>query len=240
METLINSNCYLSMKSINKAIILVALFTAGSLIACGKTKPKSNSMTSTTTNNNITKPDSATATFGAGCFWCVEAVFQQLEGVDTVISGYCGGNEPNPTYREVCYGNTGHAEVCRIVYNPQKISFNDLLQALFMSHDPTTLNQQGADKGTQYRSVVFYHNDEQKAEVEKVIAQLGEAKVFDSPIVTEVSPLQPFYVAEDYHQNYYNQNGNEGYCRVVIKPKLEKFKKVFAHKLKPKTTNSQE
>jgi peptide-methionine (S)-S-oxide reductase len=185
-------------------------------------------------NNNINKPDSATATFGAGCFWCVEAVFQQLEGVDTVISGYCGGNVPNPTYREICYGNTGHAEVCRIVYNPQKITYNDLLQALFMSHDPTTLNQQGADKGTQYRSVIFYHNDEQKIEAEKVIEQLTAAKVFDSPIVTEVSPLQTFYVAEDYHQNYYNQNGEEGYCRVVIKPKLEKFKTVFYKKLKQK------
>lgn len=224
------------MKSKIKPIILVALFVTAAISACGQSKPKSNSENKITMNNNITKPDSATATFGAGCFWCVEALFQQLEGVDTVISGYCGGNVPNPTYREVCYGNTGHAEVCRIIYNPQKITYNDLLQALFMSHDPTTLNQQGADKGTQYRSVIFYHNDAQKAEAEKVIAELTAAKVFDSPIVTEVSPLQTFYVAEDYHQNYYNLNGEEGYCRVVIKPKLEKFKKVFAHKLKQKPT----
>jgi len=224
------------MKSKIKPVILVALFVTAAISACGQSKPKSNPENKITMNNDITKPDSATATFGAGCFWCVEAVFQQLEGVDTVISGYCGGNVPNPTYREVCYGNTGHAEVCRIIYNPQKITYNDLLQALFMSHDPTTLNQQGADKGTQYRSVIFYHNDAQKAEAEKVIAELTAAKVFDSPIVTEVSPLQTFYVAEDYHQNYYNLNGEEGYCRVVIKPKLEKFKKVFAHKLKQKTT----
>jgi peptide-methionine (S)-S-oxide reductase len=224
------------MKSKIKPVILVALFVTAGISACGQSKPKSNPENKTTMNNDITKPDSATATFGAGCFWCVEAVFQQLEGVDTVISGYCGGNVPNPTYREVCYGNTGHAEVCRIVYNPQKITYNDLLQALFLSHDPTTLNQQGADKGTQYRSVIFYHNDVQKAQAEKVIADLTAAKVFDSPIVTEVSPLQTFYVAEDYHQNYYNLNGEEGYCRVVIKPKLEKFRKVFAHKLKQKTT----
>ncbi len=225
------------MKSKIKPVILVALFVTAAISACGQSKPKSNPETKITMNNYLTKPDSATATFGAGCFWCVEAVFQQLEGVDTVISGYCGGNVPNPTYREVCYGNTGHAEVCRIIYNPQKISYNDLLQALFLSHDPTTLNQQGADKGTQYRSVIFYHNDAQKAEAEKVIAELTAAKVFNSPIVTEVSPLQTFYVAEDYHQNYYNLNGEEGYCRVVIKPKLEKFKKVFAHKLKQKTSH---
>lgn len=225
------------MKSINKALILVTLFTTVTFIACGKSKSKSNIITNDTMNNNMTKSDSATATFGAGCFWCVEAVFQQLEGVDTVISGYCGGNVPNPTYREICYGNTGHAEVCRIVYNPKKITYNDLLQALFLSHDPTTLNQQGADRGTQYRSVIFYHNDDQKTEAEKVISQLSNAKVFDSPIVTELSPLQTFYVAEDYHQNYYNQNGEEGYCRIVIQPKLEKFKKVFSKKLKQKITD---
>lgn len=176
----------------------------------------------------------AAATFGAGCFWCVEAVFQQLDGVDTVISGYCGGNVPNPTYREVCYGKTGHAEVCRIVYDTAKISYRDLLQALFMSHDPTQLNRQGNDIGTQYRSVIFYHNDAQKAEAEKVIAELTAAKVFSSPIVTTLEPLQTFYKAEDYHQNYYNLNGEEPYCSFVIKPKVEKFKKVFQHQLKQK------
>lgn len=176
----------------------------------------------------------AAATFGAGCFWCVEAVFQQLDGVDTVISGYCGGNVPNPTYREVCYGKTGHAEVCRIVYDTAKISYRDLLQALFMSHDPTQLNRQGNDIGTQYRSVIFYHNDAQKAEAEKVIAELTAAKVFSAPIVTTLEPLQTFYKAEDYHQNYYNLNGEEPYCSFVIKPKVEKFKKVFQHQLKQK------
>lgn len=198
--------------------------------ACGQ-RPASNPV-STVKNTMNLKRD--TATLGAGCFWCVEAIFQQLEGVDTVISGYCGGNVPNPSYREVCYGKTGHAEVCRIIFNPEVISYRDLLQAFFMSHDPTTLNQQAADIGTQYRSVIFYHNDAQKKEADRVISELSSARVFEQPIVTEVTPLQPFYVAEDYHQNYYNLNGEEGYCRVVIKPKLEKFRKVFKDKLKSK------
>lgn len=227
------------MNSNFKPVILVGLFAMFTLVACGQTANKNIQLKTTSTmNNEITKPDSATATFGAGCFWCVEAVFQQLEGVDTVISGYCGGSVPNPTYREVSYGKTGHAEVCRIVYNPKKISYNDLLQALFSSHNPTTLNQQGADVGTQYRSAIFYHNDAQKAEAEKVIAELTQANVFEAPIVTEVTPLQTFYVAENYHQNYYNQNGGEGYCRIVIKPKVEKIRKVFANKLKQKTTET--
>ncbi|MES2689223.1 MAG: peptide-methionine (S)-S-oxide reductase MsrA [Bacteroidota bacterium] len=186
-------------------------------------------------DTGINNADTATATFGAGCFWCVEAVFQQLEGVDTVISGYMGGDVPNPTYREVCGGRTGHAEVCRIVYNPKKLTYNDLLQALFMAHDPTTLNRQGNDVGTQYRSAVFYHNDTQKAEAEKVIKQLTDAKVYDAPIVTQVVPAQTFFKAEDYHQNYYNQNSGESYCQFVVKPKVEKFRKVFKDKLKNKS-----
>lgn len=209
------------------------------LAACGqnnkKTALKSEPVMESTTQNYTGKPDSAAATFGAGCFWCVEAVFQQLEGVDTVVSGYMGGDVPNPTYREVCGGRTGHAEVCRIVYNPQKISYNDLLQALFTAHDPTTLNRQGNDVGTQYRSVIFYHNDEQKAEAEKVIKQLTEIQAYDSPIVTTVEPLQTFYQAEDYHQNYFNLNGEESYCRFVVKPKVEKIRKVFKKKLKNKS-----
>jgi peptide-methionine (S)-S-oxide reductase len=221
-----------------KLIHTLAFYTGGLLTmlgACSQTKPIKNQqqkVTMTEETNNLNKRD--TATLGAGCFWCVEAVFQQLEGVDTVISGYCGGNVPNPTYREVCYGKTGHAEVCRIIYDPAKLSYNDLLQAFFMSHDPTTLNQQGNDVGTQYRSVIFYHNDSQKAEAERTIAALTQAKTFDRTIVTEVAPLQTFYVAEDYHQNYFNQNGEEGYCRIVIKPKVEKFRKVFVEKLKTK------
>lgn len=218
------------MKTISLKLIGVMLLGVW-FSACAQNQPTKQNINKT---NMTLQNDTASATFGAGCFWCVEAVFQQLQGVDTVISGYCGGNVPNPTYREVCYGKTGHAEVCRIVYNPKIISYRELLQAFFTSHDPTTLNQQGADIGTQYRSVIFYHNDAQKAEADKVISELTAAKVFDNPIVTEVSPLQTFYVAEDYHQNYYNLNGEEGYCRIVIKPKLEKFRKVFKDKLKQK------
>lgn len=181
------------------------------------------------TNNN-----KAEATFGAGCFWCVEAVFQQLDGVDTVISGYSGGASSSPTYKEVCSGNSGHVEVCRIVFNPNKITFNELLQAFFLSHDPTTLNRQGNDVGTQYRSVIFFNSEEQKAEATRVINELNVAKAYSLPIITAIEPLTNFYVAEDYHQNYYNLNGNEGYCRYVIKPKLDKLTHVFKGKLKQK------
>ena len=211
--------------------ILCTIVVTG--IGCAATGSKNNNTVTMNIQDSLPQGKAA-ATFGAGCFWCVEAVFQQLDGVDTVISGYCGGNLSNPTYREVCYGKTGHAEVCRIVNDTAKISYRDLLQALFMSHDPTQLNRQGNDIGTQYRSVIFYHNDAQKAEAEKVIAELTAAKVFSSPIVTTLEPLQTFYIAEDYHQNYYKLNGNEPYCSFVIKPKVEKFKKVFQHQLKQK------
>jgi peptide-methionine (S)-S-oxide reductase len=173
-----------------------------------------------------------TATFGAGCFWCVEAVFQQLDGVQSVASGYSGGHVDNPTYKQVCNGNTGHAEVIQITYNPQEISFAELLEAFWSSHDPTTLNRQGADVGTQYRSVIYYHNNEQKELAEKFKKDLNTSNAFSKPVVTEISPFTKFYKAEDYHQNYYNQNGDQPYCRMVIAPKLEKFKKVFKDKLK--------
>ena len=172
------------------------------------------------------------ATFGAGCFWCVEAVFQQLEGVARVESGYTGGRTENPTYKEICTGQTGHAEVCQIHYDPDKISFEELLEVFWKSHDPTTLNRQGADVGTQYRSAVFYHDDEQKELAEKYKKKLNDAKVFESPIVTEITQLEKYYAAEDYHQEYYMNNPNQGYCRVVIKPKLDKIREVFADKLK--------
>lgn len=172
------------------------------------------------------------ATFGAGCFWCVEAVFQELKGVDTVISGYMGGKIPNPTYKEVCSGLTGHAEVARIHYDPTIISFKELLEVFWLTHDPTTLNRQGADVGTQYRSVIFYHNAEQQALANQYKAELDAAAAFDKPIVTEISQAEIFYVAEDYHQNYYRENGDQAYCRFVIQPKMDKFRKVFADKLK--------
>ncbi len=173
-----------------------------------------------------------TATFAAGCFWCVEAVFQELKGVYSVTSGYTGGKIKNPTYREVCSGLTGHAEACQIVYDPSVISYDDLLEAFWKSHDPTTLNRQGSDQGTQYRSAIFYHNEEQKNKAESYKAKLNAEKAFDNPIVTAISPAEAFYTAEDYHQNYFNQNGNAPYCSFVIAPKLEKFRKVFKEKVK--------
>ena len=173
-----------------------------------------------------------TATFASGCFWCVEAVFQELKGVLSVTSGYTGGKIKNQTYREVTSGLTGHAEACMIIFDPSVISYDELLEAFWASHDPTTLNRQGADKGTQYRSAVFYHNDEQKQLAEAYKAKLNSENVFDKPIVTEINPAAPFYIAEDYHQNYFNLNGDAPYCTYVIVPKLEKFRKIFKDKLK--------
>lgn len=182
--------------------------------------------------NNMTNVQTDTATLGAGCFWCVEAVFQQLEGVLKVTSGYSGGHVPNPTYEQVCAKNTGHVEVAQIVYDPSIITFDELLEVFWKTHDPTTPNQQGNDVGPQYRSAVFYHNDEQKEKAEGYKAELDKSGAWSKPIVTTVEPLTNFYVAESYHQNYYNQNSNQMYCRYVIQPKLEKFTKVFKDKLK--------
>lgn len=182
------------------------------------------------TNEALNKLD--TAYLAAGCYWCVEVQFQQLKGVEKVVSGFTDGHVPNPTYKEVCTGTTGHAEVCQIVYNPDVISFDALLAAFFVAHDPTQLNRQGNDIGTQYRSGIYYTNDAQKQKANYYIAKLNEEEAYPSAIVTEVKPFSVFYKAEDYHQNYYNQNSGEGYCQMVIKPKLEKFKKVFAEQLK--------
>ena len=173
-----------------------------------------------------------TATFGAGCFWCVEAQFQLLDGVVSVESGFSGGHVKNPAYREVCNGTTGHAEVCNIVYDNTKISYDELLAAFWQTHDPTQLNRQGNDVGTQYRSVIFYHNEKQKELAEKYKKELNASGAWDKPVVTEISPAAPFYKAEDYHQNYYNGNGDQPYCQYVIQPKVEKFRKVFKDKLK--------
>lgn len=173
-----------------------------------------------------------TATFAAGCFWCVEAQFQQLDGVDTVVSGFTGGHTKNPSYKEVCTGTTGHAEACNIIYDPSKISYDELLAAFFTAHDPTQLNRQGEDIGTQYRSAIFYHNAAQQQKAEYYIARLNEEKAYPNPIVTEVKPYTVFYKAEDYHNNYYNLHGDQPYCQLVIKPKLDKFEKVFKDKLK--------
>jgi len=173
-----------------------------------------------------------TATLAGGCFWCIEAIFQQVDGVVNVKSGYMGGKIANPTYREVCSGLTGHAEVVQIIYDPQKVSFAKLLEVFFTVHNPTSLNRQGADVGTQYRSAIFYHSDKQKSVAETVIAKLNSIGTWSDPIVTEVTAAQPFYVAEDYHQNYFNDNKRQPYCQVVILPKMEKFQKVFKEIIK--------
>jgi len=173
-----------------------------------------------------------TATFGAGCYWCTEAQFQQLKGVEKVVSGFSGGHVNNPSYREVCTGTTGHAEVCNIYYDPAVISYDELLAAFWTCHDPTQLNRQGNDEGTQYRSVIFYHNAEQEHKAREYKMKLNEEKAWDKPVVTEISPFVAFYKAEDYHQNYYNENGQEPYCHYVIGPKVDKFKSVFKGKLK--------
>jgi peptide-methionine (S)-S-oxide reductase len=174
------------------------------------------------------------AVFGAGCFWCVEAVFQRLNGVVKVESGYSGGSVANPTYKEVCTGTTGHAEVAKITYDPRVVSYETLLSVFWQVHDPTTLNRQGNDIGTQYRSAVFYLNQEQKSLAEKYKKELDESGAFRSPIVTEITPFHVFYPAEDYHSNYYNLNSGQPYCQFVIAPKIEKFEKVFKDKLKRK------
>jgi len=173
-----------------------------------------------------------TATFGGGCFWCIEGVFRELRGVTEVVSGYAGGEAPDPTYEQVCNGTTGHAEVCRIEYDPDRITFTELLEVFFTVHDPTTLNRQGADVGTQYRSIIFFHNDRQKAVVEKTIRQLDDAGAWPNPIVTLVEPAGKFYAAEDYHQDYYRRNGQQPYCVAVIRPKMEKLRQVFPEKLR--------
>ena len=184
--------------------------------------------------NSATNPTPATetATLAGGCFWCLEPVFDQLRGVQSVESGYTGGKTVNPNYKQVCTGTTGHAEVVRITFDPTVVSFREVLEVFFTIHDPTTLNQQGADAGTQYRSAIFYHSAEQKATAEAVIRELTTAKVWRDAIVTEVVPAQIFYVADDYHQGYFEQNGHQPYCQMVVAPKVAKFRQKFADRLK--------
>lgn len=176
--------------------------------------------------------DREVATLAGGCFWCLEAAFAELRGVERIESGYAGGRVPNPSYEAVCTGTTGHAEVVQITFDPTVVSYADLLHVFFTIHDPTTLNRQGPDSGTQYRSAIFYHTPRQKAEAERVIAELTAEGVFDDPIVTEVKPLEAFYPAEEYHRDYYRRNPNQGYCRAVIAPKVAKVRKLYLDKLK--------
>ena len=179
-----------------------------------------------------------TATLAAGCFWCVEAVFDDLNGVEDVVSGYSGGNTVNPTYRQVCDGNTGHAEVAEIRFDPSVISFKDILRVFFSVHDPTTLNRQGNDVGTQYRSAVFFHNEDQKRDAEEVIKEVTDEGVYDRPIVTEVVPFEKFWPAEDYHQEYFLNNPNQPYCTAVVAPKVKKFRQKFADRLKKRSAGA--
>jgi peptide-methionine (S)-S-oxide reductase len=180
----------------------------------------------------MTERRSEVATLGGGCFWCTEAVFDELRGVDRVVSGYMGGQLPNPSYEQVCSGRTGHAEVIQVTFHPDEISFREILEVFFTTHDPTTLNRQGADEGTQYRSVIFYHDNEQRRVADEVIRDVTERRLYDNPVVTEVSPAAEFYPAESYHQDYYARNPNQGYCQVVIAPKVSKFRKEYLSRLK--------
>ena len=175
---------------------------------------------------------SKTVVFAGGCFWCTEAIFNELKGVKKVVSGYSGGKVANPTYEQVCTGQTGHAECTQITYDPTQVTFAELLEVFWMTHDPTTLNRQGADHGTQYRSAIFYTDEDQKQEAIAYKAKLEKEKIWSDPIVTEITKFEKFYPAENYHQEYYQNNPNQGYCRIVITPKIEKFKKIFADKLK--------
>ena len=177
-------------------------------------------------------PQREVATLAGGCFWCLEAAFQQLKGVEQVQSGYAGGHVPNPSYEQVCTGTTGHAEVVQITFDPAVVSFDELLHVFFTIHDPTTLNRQGGDVGTQYRSAIFHHSPEQKATAERVMGELAAEQVWDDPIVTELKPLQAFYPAEEYHRDYFRRNPNQGYCRAVIAPKVAKVRKLYLDKLK--------
>ncbi len=215
------------MKQSYFAIILLAM----AFTACAETNTKKNiSMMSNEPIPKGVKTD--TATFGEGCFWCTEAFFQRLNGVHAVLSGYGGGFVENPTYEQVCDKTTGHAELARIIYDPSVITYDELLEVFWKTHDPTTRNQQGNDVGPQYRSVVFYHNEEQKQKALHYKEKLDKSGAWSSPIVTMIEPFKNFYPAENYHQNYYNDNQGQGYCRFVIAPKLEKFEKVFKDKLK--------
>src|SRR4051812_30195866 len=211
---------------ISKAFI--TLFSFCAIVACNSEK-KYNTM-SPSLLNEVERID--TATFATGCFWCTEAIFQELKGVVKVTSGYSGGKTVNPTYKQVCTGETGHAECVQVVYEPEKISYDELLEVFFEVHDPTSLNRQGADVGTQYRSAIFYHNNEQKEKAEYYTNELNKSGAYNKPIVTEIAAVTKFYPAEDYHQEYYENNKNSNpYCSVVIRPKLEKFEKVFSKKL---------
>jgi peptide-methionine (S)-S-oxide reductase len=217
-----------------KAVLFSATLLQLGLFSCfqRETSGKTPFMQSAYTLTGNTSATLDTITFGSGCFWCTEAIFQQVPGVEKVTSGYSGGHVVNPTYEQVCEKNTGHVEVCQLLYDPAKVSVDELLEVFWQTHDPTTMDKQGNDVGPQYRSAVFYHNDEQRQKAEFYKTELNKSGSFPKPIVTVIEPIKNFYPAEDYHQNYYNNNSNQPYCYFVIKPKLEKFQKVFKTKAK--------
>lgn len=222
------------MKTIS-AYPIMAMALLFTMQACGQKQPKTNVVNPDPKKSEhmIETGTLDTITLGGGCFWCVEAIYQRLNGVESVASGYSGGHVKNPAYREVCNGTTGHAEVVQITYNPTMVSLEEILKVFFTVHDPTTLNRQGNDVGTQYRSAIFYRTEEQKKIAEEVKSGLDKSGAFDAPIVTEITAFDKFYKAEDYHQNYYNENKNSNpYCQFVIVPKVEKFEKYFSDKLK--------
>jgi peptide-methionine (S)-S-oxide reductase len=211
------------------ALILLSLTLCTSIFG---QSGESKKMASSKTNQTMENGNLETITLAGGCYWCIEAIYQRLDGVVKVESGFSGGKMKNPSYRDVCSGETGHAEAVQITYDKTKTSLDEIFKVFFTVHDPTTLNRQGADAGTQYRSAIFYRTDEQKKTAESIIADLTKAKVYSDPIVTEITPFTVFYKAEDYHQDYYNQHGSQPYCQIVIRPKLEKFEKVFRDRLK--------
>lgn len=211
--------------------MILGIITLFASVSCGQ-KTENQKISKKMNEEKVNMAEMETITFGAGCFWCVEAVFQQIEGVVKVESGYSNGTAKNPSYREVCTGNTGHAEVVQVTFDPKKVSFDTILEIFWKTHDPTTLNRQGADEGTQYRSAVFYANEAQKQAAESWKKKLNDEHVFPNPIITEITPLSNYSKAEDYHQDYYDLNGHNPYCQVVIKPKMDKLQKTFKDKLK--------
>ena len=215
----------------NLTLALIFSFST-CIISCAQQESSTTMLLSKKSMNTNSNTKTDTATLGAGCFWCVEAVFQQLDGVLKVSSGYTGGHVVNPTYEQVCAKNTGHVEVCQVIFDPAKITFDEILEVFWKTHDPTTPDQQGNDKGPQYRSAIFYNSEEQKNIAQKYKSDLQQSGAWSKSIVTTVEPLKEFYLAENYHQNYFNANPDQMYCRYVIQPKIEKFEKVFGHKIK--------
>lgn len=212
-------------------ILLLTIFSTVVLQGCQESKNE-NEIEKKKNMSEVQNKNLTTATFASGCFWCTEAIFERVKGVYSIESGYTGGTIENPTYEQVCSGNTNHAEAIQLMYDSSEITYDELLEIFWKTHDPTTLNKQGADTGTQYRSAIFYHNEEQKRKAEFYKDELNKAGLWKDPIVTEIVPFKKFYKAENYHQDYYENNPNQGYCAYVITPKVEKFEKIFKDKLK--------